>query len=127
MVIRRIFIGEPPTLVTNTELSRILAMQRSAGVEVRLLDGGEAAQNGALSDYVIFDEQICYDTTPEMRREAPGTPWRLTTRLVLDEETIRHRVEHFRELWTNALPVGLAHVGEDGPAVVSNAEPFGPA
>jgi hypothetical protein len=127
VVIQRVFIVESPTLRSNPELIQILAMQRSAGIEVRLVDGAVAA-DGGLTDFVIFDEQICYDTTPVTRREAPGAPWRLTTRLVLNEETVRHRMERFRELWSMAtLPEGRPDVGEDGPAVVPRAQTLGPA
>jgi hypothetical protein len=104
--IRRLFIVEKPELMANPELRRILAMQRSAGIEVRLIDGSGVAQDGGLYDFVIFDGQICYDTTPVTRSEAPGAPWRLTTRLVLNEETIRLRLERFEELWEGGRPEG---------------------
>ncbi|MEU4238435.1 DUF6879 family protein [Actinoplanes sp. NPDC026619] len=100
--IRRIFVVESPALAARPELARVLAMQRGAGIKVRVSTDREAAQDGGLSDYVIFDEQICYDTTQVTRREAPGAPRRLTTRLVLDDDTARHRVERFTELWKNA-------------------------
>ena len=61
------------------------------------------------------------------RREAPGAPWRLTTRMVLSEETARHRVERFEELWLNALPTGQPDFRENGPAVITSAEPLGPS
>lgn len=123
VMIQRVFIVESPSLMTNPELNRILSMHRSAGVEVRLVDGSEAAQDGALADFVIFDEQVCYDTTPVTRPQTPGAPWRLTTRLVLDEETIRHRLERFRELWgPEKLPDGRP----DGTPMIPGAEPFGP-
>ncbi|MBU2664586.1 hypothetical protein KOI35_13870 [Actinoplanes bogorensis] len=124
VTIRRIFIIESPTLMTDPELRRILQMQRSAGVDVRLSDGSAAAQDGGLFDFVIFDEQICYDTTPVTRQGTPGAPWRLTTRMVLNEETARHRVERFEELWLNASPADLR---ENGPAVITAPEPLGPA
>jgi len=124
--IKRVFIVESPTLRTNPELMRILAMQRSAGIELRLVDGSQAAQDGGLADFVIFDEHLCYDTTPVTRIEAPGAPWRLTTRLVLNEETIRHRLERFAELWASALPdarqLGLR---ENSTPMVPGAKTFG--
>jgi hypothetical protein len=125
--IRRIFIIESPTLMTNAELQHIVAMQRSAGIHVRFCDGSEAAQDGGLSDFVIFDNQICYDTTPVTRREAPGAPWRLTTRIVLNEDTTRHRLDRFNDLWENALPVNRSDLGEDGTAVVTGPEALGPS
>ncbi|WP_422769834.1 DUF6879 family protein [Plantactinospora sp. WMMC1484] len=125
VVIRRVFIVESASM-THPQLSRILALQKGAGVEVRLVDASEAPQDGGLSDFVIFDEQLCYDTTPVSRREAHGAPWRLTTRLVLNEETVRHRIERFHELWSAALPLGQPRVREDGPAVVPGAKSLGP-
>ncbi|NMO49615.1 hypothetical protein HH310_00145 [Actinoplanes sp. TBRC 11911] len=122
VVARRIFIVESTTAAADPELIPILGMQRNAGIEVRVLVASDAAQDGGLSDYVIFDEQICYETTPVMRSELPGSPWRLTTRLLLNEETVRHRVQHFQELWARALPVS-----EDGAPMASGAEPLGPA
>lgn len=126
MVVQRVFIVESPSLMANPELSRILAMQRSAGIQVRLIGGGEAAQDGGLSDFVIFDEQVCYDTTPVTRSETPGAPWRLTTRLILNEETIRLRLERFRELWAKPLLAGQAAVRENGTAMVPGTKPLGP-
>ncbi|WP_432841259.1 DUF6879 family protein [Dactylosporangium sp. CA-092794] len=127
VVIRRVFIVESPTLLNHPELSRILVMQRSAGIEVRLVDGGDVARDGALSDFVIFDGQICYDTTPVTRSEAPGASWRYTTRLVLDEEAVRYRIERFHELWASALPVSQPYLRQNGSPVVPGAEPLGPA
>jgi hypothetical protein len=125
VIIRRVFIVDSPTLMVNPELNRILAMQKSAGIDVRLLDGSEAAQDGGLSDYVIFDGQLCYDTTPVTRRG--GSAWRLTTRLILSEEVVRHRVEAFGELWANALPSGKPEVREDGASMYPGARTLGPA
>jgi hypothetical protein len=73
-------------------------------VDVRYIEGSKAGQDGGLSDFVIFDEQLCYDTTP-VTREVPRAPWRLTTRIVLDEDTTRHRVERFNQLWRKASPL----------------------
>ncbi|GIF23643.1 hypothetical protein BJ973_004252 [Actinoplanes tereljensis] len=125
--IRRIFILDSPKLRADPDLRRILAMQRSAGIHVRLSDGSGVAQDGGLSDFVIFDEEVCYDTTPVTRREAPGAPWRLTTRIVLDEDTTRHRVERFSDLWENALPLDQADISQNGPAVITGPESLGPA
>jgi len=125
--IRRIFILDSPTLMTDPDLRRILAMQRSAHIEVRISDGSQAAQDGGLFDFVIFDEELCYDTTPVTRRGAAGAPWQLTTRIVLDEDTTRRRVERFNELWKRSLPLSEADVGENGPPVVPGPEALGPA
>jgi hypothetical protein len=122
--IRRVFIVESPELIFDPDVRHILAMQRSAGVDVRYIEGNEAGQDGGLSDFVIFDEQLCYDTTP-VTREVPGAPWRLTTRIVLDEDTTRHRVDRFNELWRRASPLQQSGVGDNRTPVITNAESLG--
>jgi hypothetical protein len=103
--IRRIFIYDSPDLITSDELTRILAMQHSAGVEVRLLGGGPLPPSGAIADFVIFDEEISYDTTPVTRGGGAAAPWLLNTRLVFNEEIVRNRTIRFQELWeAAALP-----------------------
>jgi hypothetical protein len=124
VVIRRVFIVESLQLMIDPEVRQILAMQRSAGTEIRYVDGSEAALDGGLSDFVIFDEELCYDTTPVTRT---GAPWRLTTRIVLDEDTTRHRIERFNDLWNKALPLNQPDVGKDSTPMVTDTEPFGPA
>jgi hypothetical protein len=125
VVIQRVFVVESPSLMANPELGRILTMQRGAGIQVRLISGEDVAQDGGLSDFVIFDEQVCYDTTPVTRSETPGAPWRLTTRLVLNEETVRQRLERFRELWAKPLLASQADPSENGAAVVPGPKSFG--
>lgn len=120
VTIRRIFIVESPAPRDNTELGRILAMQRSAGIDVRLLDDGEAAQDGGVSDYLVFDEELCYISTPVTRREVSGAPGQLNTRLILNAEIVDNRLHRFAELWAIAKPVG-------DPWVLPGTEPFGPA
>ncbi|GAA2632941.1 hypothetical protein [Paractinoplanes durhamensis] len=125
--IRRIFVVESPGLINEPELRRTIEMQRSAGVQVRISQESEKAQHGGLSDFVVFDAQICYDTTQVTRPEAPSAPRRLTTRILLDETEALLRVERFKELWENALPVDQAQVSDNGTTVVTGTETLGPA
>ncbi|WP_305785498.1 DUF6879 family protein [Symbioplanes lichenis] len=106
VVVRRIFIVESAGLTPGTELSRIVAMQRSAGIQVRLLDRPEeAAQDGGVSDYLVFDGELGYVSTPVTRREVSAAPWQLTTRLLLDARIVGNREHRFAELWESAQAV----------------------
>jgi hypothetical protein len=124
VVIRRIFLLDAPTHETDPALMHIFATQRSAGIEVKLADGRDPGQDGL--SYVIFDEQICYNTMP-MRRAAPGAPYRVTTRMELNEERVRHRIGHFDGLWKNARHPSHLHVAGDASSQASSGQALGPA
>jgi hypothetical protein len=99
--IQRVFIFESPDLIHTPELRRILTMQQNAGVEVKVR-GGPIPPGGLVTDFVLFDDEISYDTTPVTRGEMSVAPWLLTTRLVLGEDIVRNRMLRFIELWDDA-------------------------
>jgi hypothetical protein len=106
---KRIFIYEAPDIIESQDFKHILAMQQSAGVEVRLLGGGPLPPDGSVTDFVLFDGEVSYDTTPVTRGGPYAAPWLLTTRLVLDREKVRNRILRFEELWDAATePPDLA-------------------
>lgn len=100
--IKRVFIYETPDLIESEAIQRILAMQQSAGIEVRTVSGGMVSSDGSIADFIVFDDQISYETTPVTRGETSTAPWLLTTRLVLEEETVRTRILRYHELWDAA-------------------------
>jgi hypothetical protein len=104
--IKRVFIYETPDLIESEAIQRILAMQQSAGIEVRTVAGGLVSPDGSIADFIVFDEQISYETTPVTRGETSTAPWLLTTRLVMEEETVRSRVVRYHELWEQAAQPG---------------------
>lgn len=99
VTIRRVFIYEAADVINSEELKRILSMQQNAGIEVKLLGGGPIPPDGSIADFVLFDEQLSYDTTPVTRGETSVAPWLLTTRLVLEDDLVQHRIDRFQELW----------------------------
>jgi hypothetical protein len=101
VIIQRIFFVESPEIVDQPPLNRVIAMQRGAGIDVRVLDGAEAAQDGGVSDYLVFDEQLCYVSTPVTRREITA-PGQLTTRVLLAADLVANRRHRFAELWAKA-------------------------
>jgi hypothetical protein len=100
--IRRVFIYESPELLSSDAIQRILAMQLNAGIEIKIVDGPSVSSDGSISDFILFDEQISYETTPVTRGETSTAPWLLTTRLVFEEETIRSRLMRYQDLWEKA-------------------------
>jgi hypothetical protein len=99
--IQRVFIFESPDLIHTPELRRILTMQQNAGVEVKVRSG-PIPSGGSITDLVLFDDEISYDTTPLTRGDMSVTPWLLNTRLVLKEDMVRNRIVRFAELWEDA-------------------------
>lgn len=100
--IKRVFIYETAELIESEPIQRILAMQMSAGIEVRTVGGGMVSSDGSIADFIVFDDQISYETTPVTRGETSTAPWLLTTRLVLEEEAVRTRILRYHELWEAA-------------------------
>jgi len=102
VTIKRVFIYESPELLQSEAIRRILSMQQSAGIEVKIVAGGAVSPDGSISDFIVFDEQVSYETTPVTRGETVTAPWLLTTRLVMAEETVRGRLVRYHELWEEA-------------------------
>jgi hypothetical protein len=99
--IQRVFIFESPHLINTPELQRILTMQQRVGVEVKVRTGPMPA-GGYITDLVLFDDELSYDTTPLTRGEMAVAPWLLTTRLILQEDQVRSRINRFADLWNDA-------------------------
>jgi hypothetical protein len=115
--IRRIFVYDSDEAVADDDFRRVRDMQLGAGVEVRLLNAGSLAADGSVSDFVLFDDDVSYETIPVAR--GLQSAWLLTTRLVFLPEAVRRRSTRFEELWRLAQDPGrprridLAIAGED--------------
>jgi hypothetical protein len=103
VTIKRLFIYDSPELVGSAASREILAMHRDAGVQVRTVSGGLVSPDGSIADFIVFDEQISYETAPVVRAENSTAPWLLTTRLVMDDDTVRDRLNRYNELWDQAV------------------------
>jgi hypothetical protein len=103
VTIKRLFIYDTPELIGSAASDEILALHRDAGVEVRTMSGGLVSPDGAVADFIVFDEQISYETVPVGQADGGPGPWLLTTRLVMDEGTVRDRLNRYNELWEQAV------------------------
>jgi hypothetical protein len=94
--VRRVFVVQSDDEAAT--LAPVVADQRAAGVEVRLLD--ESAVPGELLalvfDFVLFDESVSYEITPALR---PGS---VRTHLGMTVPRVRDRVSRFARLWEAA-------------------------
>ena len=94
--VRRLFVVQSDAEAAT--LAPVVADQRAAGVEVRLLD--ESAVPGELLalvfDFVLFDESVSYEITPALR---PGS---VRTHLGMTVPRVRDRVSRFARLWEAA-------------------------
>ncbi|GAA3397590.1 hypothetical protein [Cryptosporangium minutisporangium] len=106
VTIKRLFIYETPDLINSDVHKRIIAMHFNAGIEVKVLGAGPIPPDGSISDFVLFDDEVSYDTTPVTRGEASSAPWLLTTRLVLSDEVVHDRIVRFQGLWDAATHPG---------------------
>jgi hypothetical protein len=105
--IRRIFVFDKPEFQIDPDFVTIRHLQQDIGVQVRVLDNSMVPEHlkTVISDFVIFDGVISYETTPATRMDDKFKPSILTTRLILEGERVRNRAVRFEELWTVAMPL----------------------
>jgi hypothetical protein len=97
--IRRIFIVDRPVIGSSSDFLAMCRKQAQLHIEVRILDTAEYEE---LSDFVLFDNKIAYETIPASSIDSfPGI---LHTQLQLRPELVSKRVEQYRELWDSARP-----------------------
>jgi hypothetical protein len=109
VTIKRIFVLESRELIGFDGLKHVIAMQRGAGIDVRLLHRGPPQHDEAIADGALFDETVWYDTTPTPQVGTPCPPWMLNTRIMFDGQKVRQRLLQFGELW-DAATVSLSEV-----------------
>ncbi|MFG1921101.1 hypothetical protein [Cryptosporangium sp. NPDC048952] len=106
VVVRRIFIFDKPDLHTDSDFCDICAMQVEAGIDVRVLEHGKITQSlTGLSDFILFDGGVSYETVASASQRAFALPSILNTKLALDIGQIRKRVADFEYLWSLGDPV----------------------
>jgi hypothetical protein len=102
--IRRIFVFDKPEFAVDPDFATIRRLQQDAGVRVRVLENSMVPEHlkSMISDFIVFDGVICYETTPATRMDGRVKPAILTTRLILEDERVRGREARFEELWAVA-------------------------
>ncbi|PYC81369.1 hypothetical protein C7C46_11695 [Streptomyces tateyamensis] len=56
-------------------------------------------------DFILFDQQLCYEVSGALPLAANWTPVIATTRLVLQAHKLARRIQRFDDLWSIAEPV----------------------
>jgi uncharacterized protein DUF6879 len=102
--IRRVFILDIPELLTDPDFLNTCTLQREMGVEVRILElsAVPGLRRNSLFDFIVFDDSISYEMTAATRTGDRARASVLTTRLELQPERVKHRVQWFTDLWDSA-------------------------
>ncbi|ADD40876.1 hypothetical protein [Stackebrandtia nassauensis] len=102
--VQRIFVSDLPDDSSKSLLSGIVIPQRDLGIEVRVLHPerirGTAASK--LHDFIVFDDQLVYETTAAARRDPKDTPRTLTTKITVNETAVKDAANFFTLLWDQA-------------------------
>ncbi|GIG68657.1 DUF6879 family protein [Phytomonospora endophytica] len=98
--IRRIHVLDPHD-PDEEILHEICQRQLEVGIDVRVLN---PAKHDALIDFVLFDNQVSYETTPASQHTGDTDPVIVNTRLMNKPERLTKRVEDFEALWDDAVP-----------------------
>jgi hypothetical protein len=105
--VRRVFIVDQPDLAKDSGLLAECSRQKEIGIEVRILDpsSNPRLRKSSLFDFVLFDKEISYETTPASRMEGDHKPTIVNTRLVRRETRVRDLIHQFEELWNSSAEV----------------------
>lgn len=105
--IRRIFVFENEELARDETFLKITQMQRSVGIEVRMLDHQLIPESlqPMIFDFIVFDGAISYEMTPATAFNAGGTkPAIVRTLLTPMAARVRDLENQFEQLWLAANP-----------------------
>lgn len=105
--IRRVFIIDRSELADDPLFLQACRLQEDAGIDVRLLDPAQVVgiSRSSMFDFILFDEDISYETTPASRIAEDERPTIVNTRLVLQPTRVKERVRSFNALWESARPI----------------------
>ena len=105
--IRRIFVIANEEWVPNDTFQRVTEMQRTVGIEVRMLDKQLIPPwlQPQIFDFIVFDGTVSYETTSGTTLAVGDTrPGLLKTRLAPMSARVRDLQDQFEHLWEAADP-----------------------
>jgi hypothetical protein len=103
VTIQRVFILDRADFAMDPDFTRICRWQREHNIDVRVLDPSVIPGPWKL-DFILFDETVSYETTPAMQVHSEPRPTITNTRLVLDQDKVKTRINRFNEVWELATP-----------------------
>jgi hypothetical protein len=104
--VRRVFVTEHDDMVHDTVLHGICQYQVDSGIEVRLLYPSAVPPElrGQITDYILFDNEVCYETTPAPHVYRGEVPMILSNRLDLRDDRLADRIARYEDIWEAACP-----------------------
>jgi hypothetical protein len=107
VVIRRIFVFDVPEFASDPNFLRVQKLQREAGVEIRGIDELNTPEHlkDHVSDFIVFDDVLAYETTRASRIAHAIQPVIITTRITQEKHRLDSHRERFEELWRSARPL----------------------
>jgi hypothetical protein len=104
--VRRVFVTERDEMAGDQVLQRICRAQDDSGIEVRLLSPSAVPDEirGHITDYIVFDDTLSYETTPLPHVDRGDVPMILSSRLELRADKVLDRVVRYTNIWEAATP-----------------------
>lgn len=106
VIIRRVFVTAQEAPADESVLQRICRFQADSGIEVRLLYPSAVPEEirGQITDFILFDDKLSYETTPVPHVDRGDVPMILSSHLELREDKLLDRVTRYRNIWASARP-----------------------
>jgi hypothetical protein len=104
VAIRRLFIIDRRDLAHARGLDDVCRLQQELGIEVRVLDPSAMPplERNPVFDFILFDDEVCYETNTSARIEDGHAPIVVNTRLVFATRRLQTRRVQFGALWNAA-------------------------
>jgi hypothetical protein len=104
--IRRVFVTTHDDVRHDPVLQSICQSQVDSGIEVRLLYPSAVPPEirGQITDFILFDNKICYETNPVPHVDRGAAPMILSNHLELRDDRLHERTDRYRIIWAAASP-----------------------
>ncbi|MGB3437384.1 MAG: hypothetical protein WBA97_01420 [Actinophytocola sp.] len=104
--IRRVFVTTHDNVGTDSVLHSICQSQVDSGIEVRLLYPSAVPPEirGQITDFILFDDEICYESHPAPHVDRGAAPMILSNHLELRHDRLQDRIDRYRIIWESASP-----------------------
>lgn len=104
--VRRVFVTTHDDVANDPILRTICQAQVDSGIEVRLLYASSVPSEirGQLTDFILFDDEVCYETVPVPHVDRGAAPMILFNHLELRAHRLLDRSRCYRIIWESARP-----------------------
>ncbi len=104
--IRRVFVTTHDDVSRDLVLQAICQSQSDSGIKVRLLCPSAVPPEirGQITDFILFDNTVCYETNPVPHIDHGAAPMILSNHLELRDQRLHERTERYKIIWEAATP-----------------------